>query len=71
MDFMHDQLSDGRNFRLFKVIDDCNREALAIDIDLSLPAECVVRSINQIIEWRVKPQLIRSDNDPVGNTLIN
>ena len=35
MDFMHDQLSDGRSYRLFNVIDDFNREALAIDIDLS------------------------------------
>jgi len=64
MDFMHDQLSDGRSYRLFNVIDDCNREALAIDIDLSLPATRVVRSLNQIIEWRGKPQVIRSDNGP-------
>ena len=52
MDFMHDQLSDGRSYRLFNVIDDFNREALAIDIDLSLPSERVVRSLDQIIEWR-------------------
>lgn len=38
MDFMHDQLSDGRSFRLLNVIDDFNREALSIEIDLSLPA---------------------------------
>ncbi len=55
MDFMHDQLSDGRSYRLFNVIDDFNREALAIDIDLSLPSERVVRALNQIIEWRGKP----------------
>jgi len=30
MDFMHDQLSDGRNYRLFNVIDDYHREGLAI-----------------------------------------
>ena len=73
MDFMHDQLSDGRSFRLFNVIDDFNREALAIDIDLSLPGERVVRALNQVIEWRGKPLAIRSDNGPeyIGSTLVN
>ena len=64
MDFMHDQLADGRSFRLFNLIDDFNREALAMDIDLSLPAERVVRALDQVIEWRGKPQAIRSDNGP-------
>jgi len=73
MDFMHDQLSDGRSYRLFNVIDDFNREALAIDIDLSLPAERVVRALDQVIEWRGKPLAIRSDNGPeyIGSTLSN
>ncbi|HMV59334.1 MAG TPA: IS3 family transposase [Nitrospira sp.] len=72
MDFMHDQLSDGRSYRLFNVIDDFNREALAIDIDLSLPSERVVRALDQIIEWRGKPQVIRSDNGPeyISGTFI-
>ena len=64
MDFMHDQLADGRSFRLFNLIDDFNREALTMDIDLSLPAERVVRALDQVIEWRGKPQIIRSDNGP-------
>ena len=64
MDFMHDQLSDGRSFRLFNVIDDFNREALAIDIDLSLPSERVIRALDQIIEWRGQPKAIRCDNGP-------
>ncbi|EEP93582.1 ISxcd1 transposase, partial [Yersinia aldovae ATCC 35236] len=38
MDFMYDQLSDGRSVRLLNVIDDFNREALAIEVDFSLPA---------------------------------
>lgn len=64
MDFMHDQLEDSRCFRLLNVIDDFNREALGIEVDFSLPAERVIRTLNQIIEWRGKPVAIRSDNGP-------
>lgn len=64
MDFMHDQLSDGRSYRLFNVIDDFNREGLCIDVDFSLPSERVIRSLDQIIEWRGKPRAIRCDNGP-------
>ena len=62
MDFMADQLADGRSIRTLNVLDDFNREGLCIDVDFSLPAERVVRSLNQIIEWRGKPQSIRVDN---------
>ena len=54
MDFMHDQLQDGRTFRLLNVIDDFNREALGIEIDFSLPSERVIRELKQIISWRGK-----------------
>lgn len=37
MDFMHDQLADGRGFRLLNVLDDYNRQGLGMEIDLSLP----------------------------------
>ncbi len=71
MDFMHDQLENGRGFRLFNVIDDFNREGLGIEVDFSLPAERVIRSLDQIIEWRGKPEAIRCDNGPeyISNTL--
>ena len=64
MDFMHDQLADGRTFRLFNVIDDFNREGLAMEVDLSLPADRVVRALDQLIEWRGTPIRIRCDNGP-------
>jgi len=64
MDFMHDQLIDGRSYRLFNVIDDYNREGLAIDVDFSLPASRVIRALDQIIEWRGQPKIIRCDNGP-------
>ncbi|HGB3610063.1 TPA: IS3 family transposase, partial [Salmonella enterica subsp. enterica serovar Eastbourne] len=43
VDFMHDALVCGRRFRTFNVVDDFNREALSIEIDLNLPALRVVR----------------------------
>lgn len=64
MDFMHDRLKDGRNLRLFNVIDDFNREALGIEVDFSLPSERVIRSLKQIIQWRGRPLVIRCDNGP-------
>jgi len=64
MDFMHDNLTDGRQFRLFNVLDDHNREGLGIEVDLSLPSVRVIRALEQIIEWRGKPKAIRCDNGP-------
>ena len=57
MDFMQDQLSDGRTYRLFNVIDDYNREGLMIDADFLLPAERVIRSLEQLIEWPKKQRI--------------
>ena len=72
MDFMADQLADGRSIRTLNVLDDFNREGLGIEVDFSLPAERVVRSLNQIIEWRAQPQTIRVENGPeyVSSTLM-
>lgn len=64
MDFMHDQLQNGRSVRLFNVIDDFNREGLGMEIDFSLPSERVIRALDQIIEWRGRPGEIRCDNGP-------
>ena len=50
---------DGRLLRTFNIIDDYNREGLGIEVDLSLPSERVIRSLEQIIEWRGKLQAIR------------
>ena len=64
MDFMADRLGDGRAFQLLNVLDDYNREGLGIEVDFSLPAERVIRSLNRIIEWRGRPENIRVDNGP-------
>ena len=62
MDFMADRLGDGRAFRLLNVLDDFNREGLGIEVNFSLLTERVIRSLDQIIEWRGKPETIRVDN---------
>ncbi len=64
MDFMHDALADGRSYRLLNIIDDFNREGLGMEVDLSLPSERVIRTLEHIIEWRGKPAAIRCDNGP-------
>jgi transposase InsO family protein len=38
MDFMSDQLWNGKSFRTLNILDDFNREGLAIDVGFSLPA---------------------------------
>lgn len=46
MDFMGDSLADGRSYRTLHVIVDCARNALAIEIDISLTANRVVRVLS-------------------------
>ena len=50
MDFMHDQLADGRSIGLLNVIDNDNREGLGIEVDFSLPSERVIRFLDRIID---------------------
>lgn len=64
VDFMSDALWCGRKFRTFNVADDFNREALAIEIDLSLPAERILRVLDRIAAWRGYPAKLRMDNGP-------
>ena len=64
MDFMSDSMVNGRKFRTLNVMDDCSREALAIEIDTSLSSKRVVRVLERIIEQRGKPESIRTDNGP-------
>ncbi len=61
---MSDALWCGRRFRTFNVVDDFNREALAIEVDLNLPAERVVRVLDRVAAWRGYPKKLRLDNGP-------
>lgn len=58
LDFVSDQLTDGRRFRILTVVDDCTRECLALVADTSLSGLRVAREL----EERGKPKMIVSDN---------
>lgn len=64
LDFMSDSLTDGRSYRALNVIDDFNREGLAVEVDHSLPSARVVRVLDQVAEERGYPRKLRSDNGP-------
>ncbi|MFT5702550.1 MAG: putative transposase [Desulforhopalus sp.] len=64
IDFMSDTLIDGRTFRTFNVVDDYNREALGIEVDLNLPSMRVARALERLAAWRGYPAEIRCDNGP-------
>jgi putative transposase len=64
LDFMSDSLYQGRRFRTLNILDEGVREALAIEIDTSLPAQRVVRVLQQLEAWRGLPKAIRLDNGP-------
>ncbi len=58
MDFMCDVLTNGKRFRTLNIIDDFNRQALAIEVDTSLPAARVRRVLEEVIAWWGKPAQI-------------
>ena len=64
MDYMSDSLWDGRKFRLLNIMDDYNREVLAIEADTSLPALRVIRVLENLKQRRSLPKMIRVDNGP-------
>lgn len=62
LDFVADQMTDGRRFRILEVYDDCTRECLALAADTSIGGRRVARELDAIIAWRGKPATIVSDN---------
>ena len=64
LDFMHGALYGGRRFRTLNVIDEGNREGLAIEVGVSIPASRVVRVLDQLLALYGRPAAIRIDNGP-------
>ncbi|QHO77694.1 IS3 family transposase [Bradyrhizobium sp. CCBAU 051011] len=62
LDFVSDQLTDGRRFRILTVVDDCTRECLALVADTSLSGARVARELDRLVIERGKPKMVVSDN---------
>lgn len=61
---MSDSLWCGRSFQTFNVLDDYNREVLAIEVDLNLPALRIIRVLDRVALTRGYPSKLRLDNGP-------
>ncbi len=62
MDYTHDELASGGKFRTLNLMDGYTREALAIEVDTSLPGLRVVRVLERLRERRGTPTAIQVDN---------
>ena len=73
LDFVSDQFTDCRRFRVLTVIDDCTRECIALVADTSLSCRRVARELQQIIAQRGSPKMIVGDNGTefTSNAILN
>lgn len=62
LDFVHDQLANGRRFRILNIVDDVTRECLGAIPDVSISGVRVARELSAIVTRRGKPGMIISDN---------
>jgi putative transposase len=62
LDFVHDALYDGRRFRVLNIIDESNREALAVEPGFSIPSARLIRVMNRLVDFYGLPDAIRCDN---------
>lgn len=62
MDFVSDQLSNGRRFRVLNVVDDFSREMVGQLVSVSISGRQVARFLEQLCEQKGKPRKIICDN---------
>ena len=62
MDFVHDQMFDGRAFRILTVIDQWSRESVSLEANFRLTGRCVGQASDQTAAIRGWPQAITVDN---------
>ena len=64
MDFVSDQLYNGKRFRTLTLIDLCSRECLALHADKSITGEAVAEVLDNLKQTRGLPKRIKVDNGP-------
>jgi putative transposase len=64
MDFVSDNLFNGRRFRVLTVVDNFSRECPVMEADHSLTGQRVARVLDRIALVRGLPQIITVDNGP-------
>ena len=62
MDFMSDQLADGRRFRVLNIVDDYSREVIGQIVSFSISGGHVARVLTQLGEERGFPDQVICDN---------
>jgi putative transposase len=62
MDFVHDQMHDGRKFRILTVIDQWSRESVSLEANYRLTGRCVGLALDQAARQRGWPRAITVDN---------
>lgn len=64
MDFVSDQLANGRRFRVLNIVDDFSRECVGQVVDVSISGLRVTRFLDELAERRGLPNVIVCDNGP-------
>lgn len=62
MDFVHDQMADGRAFRILTVIDQWSRESVCLEANSRLTGRCVGKALDAAAATRGLPRAITVDN---------
>jgi putative transposase len=72
LDFLADQLDNGRRYRILAVLDDFSRECLAAVVDTSLPGMRVVRELDRLVALRGSPAAMVNDKgtELTGNAVL-
>ena len=64
MDFVFDQLANGRRIKCLTIADDFTHECVDIAVDHGISGAYVVRVLEQIACFRGYPRAVRTDNGP-------